>query len=156
MVQESVHHGHNAAVVGGSSEHEAVVAESIFESFGHIVASDVGGSHFDVALGSQDVGEGLSSLSSVAVEAAVGNEYALVLGFVAAPSVVFIDVVLEVFTQYGAVKRADGADVVLSHFFEQSLHLSAIFATDIEVVATSFAGPSFVGVESAEFAESIG
>ena len=54
------------------------------------------------------------------------------------------------------MQGADRLNVERCGFFEQVLHLCAVFADDAEIVAASLASPVFLDVKSAEFAESVG
>ena len=54
------------------------------------------------------------------------------------------------------MERADLLDVERCRFFQESLHLCAVFADDTDVVTSRFVSPRLVSVERAKLAESVG
>ena len=94
----------------------------------------------------------------MAVDARVGNGDALVLGLIARPGVVGVEVVAQVLGQHGAVERADDLDVQISGLLEHGLHELAELTNDAKVVAASLASPPFriLDVVSAKLAKAVG
>ena len=88
---------------------------------------------------------------------AISDEETVGLGLVLAPSIVLMDIVCEIASEERSVERKDGLDVELGSLLKQRLHLSAIFAHDIEIIATGLAIPVIESlVVVAEFTESVG
>ena len=160
MVDEILHDGHDAAIVGGSAEHHAVVAESIFHTLMQVVAGNICDGHFHVALLLEDVCQSLSSLGGVAMQGAVGNEDALIFRLVLAPCVVDAKVVTEVFLKHRTMQRTNLLDVERGSLLQEILHHGAILAHNVEVVAASLACPTliilFLLAESTELTEAVG
>ena len=71
----------------------------------------------------------------VAVNRGVRDKHAFFLRRVRAPRVVQVDVVPQVFRQDRAVQRADDLHIQAAQLFQQRLHLHAVFADDIQIVA---------------------
>ena len=96
----------------------------------------------------------------MAVDGGAGHQDLLrLLGPVAGPQIVVVQVFAEVAGEDRAVQRADGGDVQRSGLFQQGLHLRAVLAHDVQVVAAGLAGPVGLLVElchSAEAAEAVG
>ena len=90
-------------------------------------------------------------------------EDAFGLHAVAAPGLIEAQMIRQVLVEDGTVERADHGNVEGGKFLEQVLHLDAVFADDIEIVAACLAGPVVVfrheeaGVRhGAETAEGVG
>ena len=96
----------------------------------------------------------------MAVDGGTGDQNLLrLLRLVAGPHIVVVQVLAKVAGEDGAVERADGLDVQRGSLFQQSLHLRAVLAHDVQVVAAGLAGPVGLLVElrhSAEAAKAIG
>ena len=159
MADEVFHDRHDPTVVGRCAEHEAVIAEGIFHCLMKVIASNVRRRH-PLALFAENVGKSEGSLSRVAIDGAVGDEDTLVLWLILAPCVVGGYVVAEVLIEHRAMERADALDVERCGLLQELLHHGAIFADDVEVVATSFACPALLVLlflaESTELAEAVG
>ena len=83
--------------------------------------------------------------SGVAVDGSAGHQDLLrLLGLVTGPQVIVVQVLAQIAGQHGAVQGADGGDIQRGGLFQQSLHLRAILAHDVQVVAAGLTGP--VGV----------
>ena len=76
------------------------------------------------------------------MNAGIGNKHAIALGFVAAPNVVEPNGFFHSLTfEDGTMQRADGLYVESGSLLQYVLHLHAILAADVEVVAACFASP---------------
>ena len=71
----------------------------------------------------------------------VRHEYPLGFHAVTTPGIVQAGIGGEVAPQDGTVQRTDGVQRQRQHLFQEGLYLEAIFAADIKIVATGFAGP---------------
>ena len=57
--------------------------------------------------------------------------------------------------QNRTVKRANGGNIKLSRLFEQTLHLSAVFSHDADIITARLVLPILFYVKSTEFAKSV-
>ena len=94
----------------------------------------------------------------MAIHARIGDRDALVLGLIARPGVIGVEVVAQVLGQHGAVERADDLDVKVGGLLEDGLHELAELADDAKVVAASLASPPFriLDVVGAKLAKAVG
>ena len=94
----------------------------------------------------------------MAIHARIGNRDALVLGLVARPGVIGVEVIAQVLGQHGTVERADNLNVQVGGLFEHGLHEFAELTDDAKVVTASLAGPPFriLDVVGAELAKAVG
>ena len=134
VVQEVLHRDEHARVVGRGREDQVTAAEGV----GHDVACGGDGgvmhAHLDALLaepGRKDVG----GVFGVAVDRGVGDHDALFLGGVARPEQVLLEEIAEVAAPDETVQRADIGDVELCGLLQHRLHLRAVLAHDVGVVA---------------------
>ena len=155
-VDEGAHERENLALVGDGSKHQTVVAERVLNGLGHIVASKVKDGDL-LAASLERRSELLDGCLQMAVDARVGNGDALVLGLVARPRVVSVEIVAQVLGQHGTVERADDLNVQIGGLLEHGLHELAELAHDTKVVTTRLAGPAFrvLDVVGAELAKAV-
>ena len=103
---------------------------------GHVVHLDV--LHARIA---QTGRQRVRSVLGIAVDGAVGDHHALVFGGVAAPALIFFDEPADILAPDGAVQRANRLDLQPRGLFEQLLHLRAVFAHDVGVIAARVVQP---------------
>ena len=155
MLDECVHEGEDAVVVGCGRQNQTVIAESILNSLGHIVAGKIRDNNLLAAFLLKKLCQFHNGLFGIAVDRSVGDQNTFVLGCVGRPFVIEVDVIAQIFVKHGAVQRADDPDVETGGLFEQVLGLQTILAYDAEIVAAGFACPAFgilyvIGTELAE------
>ena len=94
----------------------------------------------------------------MAIHARIGDRDALVLGLIARPGVIGVEVVAQVLGQHGAVERADDLDVQVGGLLEDGLHKLAELTDDAKVVAASLASPALgiLDVVGAKLAKAVG
>ena len=80
-------------------------------------------------------GDDVGDVLGVAVDRGVGDHHALLLGGIGAPLLILVDEPVQLLAPDGAVQRADHGDVQLLRLFQQRLHLRAVLADDVGVVA---------------------
>ena len=92
------------------------------------------------------------------VHARIGNRDTLVLGLIARPGVIGVEVVAQVLSQHGAVERADNLDVQVGGLLEDGLHELAELTDDAKVVTARFASPALgiLDVVGAKLAKTVG
>ena len=154
MVDEFLHEWEDVSIVGGGSQNDFAVTESIFHSFCHVAASKVIDSNFAASC-FQFFCQQLYRFFGVAVYRSVSNDNAFFFRLIGRPGVVEIEIVAQIFGENRAVEWADSLDIQSSCFFQQSLYLCAVFANDTDVVASCFASPVFFHIQCAEFAETV-
>ena len=164
--QRRLHVAEDAGVVRRGREHEVAAAEGLGHDITRVRDGDV--VHGDVAHAARGEhgGEHLRRVFRVAVDGGVGDEHAAdLLGRVGAPLAVLIDEPADVLAPDGAVQRADHADVERGGLLEQGLHLRAVLADNVRIVAAGIRQPVvlkvvLIGIEiaaqRAERAEGIG
>ena len=140
------------------------VAEGVGEYVGG--GGDGGVENLDLyaALG-ELAGEYVHGVLGMAVNGGVGDHDALFLGSVGAPEQVLLEEIAEVAAPHEAVEGADIIKLKAGGLFEHGLHLRAVFADDIGVVAAGLVNVvgeeidlvvEQMSVERAEGAESVG
>ena len=156
-VDEGAHEREDLTLISDGGEHQTVVAERVLNGLGHIVASQVKDGDL-LAASLERCSELLDGSLQMAVDARVGNGDALVLGLVARPGVVGVEVITQVLGQHGAVERADDLNIQIGGLLEHGLHELAELAHDTKVVTTRLAGPAFrvLDVVGAELAKAVG
>ena len=94
----------------------------------------------------------------MAVDARVGNGNALVLGLIARPGVIGVEVVAQVLAKNRTMKRADDLDVQVGGLLEHGLHELAELTDDAKVVAACLASPALgiLDVVGAKLAKAVG
>ena len=155
MIDEVLHHGEDAGIIGDGGDDQLVIAVGTLDGLGHVVTSQVEDLHL-LATVFQHLLHDLGSLSGVAVDGTIDNGHALVLRLIAGPGQVLANIVAQVFLQDGAVEGADGGDVQSGCLLEQSHDVGAVLAHDVDIVTASFAVPIFLGVQGAELAKAVG
>ena len=134
LVQQLVHGDEHAGVIRRRGEHEVAVLEGVGEDVAR--GGDGGVVHLDLDAAVGELGgEDVRGVLGVAVDAGVGDEHALYLGGVAAPLVVLGEEVAEALPPDKAVQRADVLDVEPGGLAQRGLHLRAVLADDVGVVA---------------------
>ena len=94
----------------------------------------------------------------MAIHTRIGDRDALVLGLVARPGVVSVEVIAQILAKNGTVERADDLDVQIGGLLEHGLHKLAKLSHDAKVVTARFASPAFgiLDVVSTELAKAVG
>ena len=159
MGQQVLHRREEEAVIGGAGQHGPAAAEGLGDGVGDIDPGQVDLHHLR-PLGPELFGQDVGGCAGVAVDGGTGDQHLLRLfGLIAGPQIVVVQVLAKVAGEDGAVERADGLDVQRSGLFQQSLHLRAVLAHDVQVVAAGLAGPVGLLVElchRAEAAKAVG
>ena len=141
MGQQIFHRREEEAVVGGAGQHDLSAAEGFGDGIGHIGAGQVH-LHDLCALCTQLFCHEVGCCTGVAVDGSTCHKDLFrLLGLVAGPDVVVVQVLAQISGQHRAVQRANGLDVQSRGLFQQRLHLRAVFPHDVQVVAAGFAGP---------------
>ena len=141
MGQQIFHRREEEAVVGGAGQHDLSAAEGFGDGIGHIGAGQVH-LHYLCALCTQLFCHEVGCCTGVAVDGSTCHKDLFrLLGLVAGPDVVVVQVLAQISGQHRAVQRANGLDVQSRGLFQQRLHLRAVFPHDVQVVAAGFAGP---------------
>ena len=141
MGQQIFHRREEEAVVGGAGQHDLSAAEGFGDGIGHIRAGQVH-LHDLCALCTQLFCHEVGCCTGVAVDGSTCHKDLFrLLGLVAGPDVVVVQVLAQISGQHRAVQRANGLDVQSRGLFQQRLHLRAVFPHDVQVVAAGFAGP---------------
>ena len=156
-VDEGAHKREDLALIGDGSEYQTVIAERILNGLGHVVASQIKDGNL-LAASLKRGCEFLNGDLQMAVHARVGNRDAVVLGLIARPGVVGVEVVAQVLGQHGAVKRADNLNVQIGGLLEHGLHKLAELSHDAKVVTARLAGPALriLDVVGAKLAKAVG
>ena len=156
-MDKGAHEREDLALIGNGGEHQTVIAERILNRLGHIVASQVKDGNL-LAASLKRRCKLLNGSLQMAVHARIGNRDALVLGLIARPGVIGVEVVAQVLGQHGAVERADDLDVQVGSLFEHGLHELAELTDDAKVVAASLASPALgiLDVVGAKLAKTVG
>ena len=156
-VDEGAHEREDLALIGDRGEHQAVIAERILNSLGHVVASQVKDRDL-LAASLKRRCKLLNGSLQMAIHARVGDRNALVLGLITRPGVIGVEVVAQVLGQHGAVERADDLDVQVGGLLEHGLYELAELTDDAKVVAACFASPALgiLDVVSTELAKAVG
>ena len=159
MGQQVLHRREEEAVIGGAGQNGLAAAEGFGDGVGDVGAGQIH-LHHPGTLGAELFGQNVGGGAGVAVDGGTGDQHLLRLfGLVAGPQIVVVQVLAKVAGEDGAVERADGLDVQRSGLFQQSLHLRAVLAHDVQVVAAGLAGPVGLLVElchRAEAAKAVG
>ena len=156
-VDEGAHEREDLALIGDGGEHQTVVAERILNGIGHVVASQVKDGNL-LAASLERRCKLLDGSLQVAVDARVGNSNALVLGLIARPGVIGVEVVAQVLAKNRTMKRADDLDVQVGGLLENGLHELAELTDDAKVVAACLASPALgiLDVVGAKLAKAVG
>ena len=155
VVDKLLHEGEDICVISGGSQHQLAVAESIGHSLGHIAPGQVVNNHLGAALGLQLLNQQLHSSLGIAIDGGVGNHNAFALNPVRRPDVVQIQIVTQILGEHRAVQGADLGNVQTGSLLQQSLNLGAVLADDADIVPTGLVSPVFLGIQSAELAETV-
>ena len=165
IMQQVVHRGEDAHVERGRGEHDVADAEGLGQDLGGMGDGYV--VHADVrhALVGQHAGQNVGGVLGVAVYGAVHDHHGVVLRSVAGPLAVLLQQPAQVLAPDGAVQRADGADVQRGGLVQHGLHLRAVLAHDVGIIAAGVIQPvalevhligEQVAVQCAEGAEGVG
>lgn len=94
----------------------------------------------------------------MAIHTRIGDRDALVLGLIARPGVIGVEVIAQVLGQYGAVERTDDLNVQVGGLLEDGLHELAELTDDAKVVTARFASPALgiLDVVGAKLAKTVG
>lgn len=79
VVEEVLHKGHDAGVIGGGRQHDLSVAEGVLQGLGHVAAGKIRHRHLGAALGAQEVRQLLRRGGGVAAGGWRRRENALAL-----------------------------------------------------------------------------
>ena len=134
VMQQVLHLHKDAVIVGGGGEDQRAAAEGL----GHdlIGGGDGGVVHPDGhALFGQTRGQNVGGVLGVAVDGGVGQQDALLLRLIAAPKLVLLHEAPEVLPPDKAVERADRFHLQRGGLLQHRLHLRAVFAHNVGVVA---------------------
>ncbi len=66
-----------------------------------------------------------------------------------------VQIIAEIFCQNGTMQGADDLNIESGGFFEQTLHLCAVFANDTDIISSGFTSPILFHVQSAEFTKTV-
>ena len=156
-VDKGAHEREDLALIGDGGKHQTVIAERILNGLSHVVASQVKDGDL-LAAGLESRCELLNGSLQMAVHARIGNRDALVLGLIARPGVVGVEVVAQILGKNRTMERADDLDVQAGGLLEHGLHELAELTDDAKVVAARFASPAFrvLDVVSTELAKAVG
>ena len=156
-VDKGAHAREDLALIGNGGEYQTVVAERILNGLGHVVASQVKDGDL-LAASLERRCELLDGSLQMAIHARIGDRDALVLGLIARPGVIGVEVVAQVLGQHGAVERADDLNVQVGGLLENGLHELAELTDDAKVVAASLASPALgiLDVVGAKLAKAVG
>ena len=155
MFDECLHEWEDITIVSGCSQNELAVAESIFDSFGHVITGKVSNCDFRASKGSQFICKELNGFLSIAVNRCVSDDNAFALNTVAGPCIVEIKIIAKILFEDRAMECTDGLDIKTGCFLQERLSLNTIFADDTEIVTASFACPVFFDIKGTELAEGI-
>ena len=134
IVQQLLHRDEHAGVVGCGREDEVAVLERVGDDVAR--GRDGGVVHLDLDAAVGELGgEDVRRVLGVAVDAGVGYQDALDLGGVAGPLHVLLQEIAEAGAPDKAVQRADVVDFKPCGLAQHGLHLRAVLAHDIGVIA---------------------
>ena len=135
------HVAENARVVRGGSEHQMAAAERFGNDHrGMRCGNIVHGNLLHAArrkLGGKDV----RCVFRVAVHGGISDHHGVVLRRIGAPFLIFFNEPGKVRAPNGPMQRADHVDVHRCCLLEQRLHLCAVFADDVHIVAPCIVQP---------------
>ena len=156
-MDKGAHEREDLTLIGDGSEHQTVVAERILNGLGHVVASQVKDGDL-LAASLKRCGELLDGSLQMAIHTRIGDRDALVLGLIARPGVIGVEVIAQVLGQYGAVERTDDLNVQVGGLLEDGLHELAELTDDAKVVTARFASPALgiLDVVGAKLAKTVG
>ena len=164
--QQVLHRGEDIHVVGDGRQHDGAAAEGLADQLADMRLGHVVDAHVAHAALGQAGGDDVRGVLRAAVDGAVDHHHALlVLRLVAAPLVVLVDNPAQVLTPDRAVQRADRLNVDGRGLGQHRLHLAAVLAHDVAVIAAGVGEPlrlkvhlvgEEVAVQRAERAEGVG
>ena len=93
------------------------------------------------ALGGNFGGQGVGGACGVAVHAAVQHNNRLFFGFAAAPQVILANEPAQILAPHGTVQRGNGLDGQGGGLFQHSLHLHAVLAHNVGIIAAGIVQP---------------
>ena len=147
VLQVIVHERVDAVVVSGRRQDDMAVFEAVGDQLGYMGLGDVVHPDIFYACLSEGCGEDLSHVLCVPVHGSVGDHDAFFLRLISAPDIIFPDDVIQVRAPDRSVEGADDADIKPGGFFQHVLHLHAVFADDICIVAASLVQPLSVKIK---------
>ena len=154
-----------AVVVGAGGEDDMAGAEAFGYQFADMCVAGVVGLDATHATLAEQCAKSQGGGFGVAIDAAIDDDHGLLFWLILAPHVVLADKPTEIFSPHGSVQRAYHLDVECGGFLEHILHLHAVFANDVDVVAAGVADPLMlevhlvgeeVAAEGTEGAEGVG
>ena len=145
--EQRLHRGEDAIVVCGGGEHDVAAPERLGEDDGGMRGGGV--IHRDIpnAQIRQPGGQDIGGILRMAVDGAVGDHDSRLLRAIAAPAVVFFHKFGDIRTPNRAVQRADHGELQPRGLLEQRLHLRAVLADDVGVIAARIVHPVAVKVD---------
>ena len=90
--------------------------------------------------------ENIGKILGVAVHGCVGDHHAFDLRAVRTPDVIFLQQISKIVSPDRSVERADKPDIQRRSFFEDVLHLHAVFADDVCVITAGVIQPVAVKI----------
>ena len=143
-----MHHRINAEIVRHGSQHDVAQAERVRNEIGNMAVGDVVHHNVFHAALIQAGGKALCRLLGVAVHGSVGDQHTAILGLIAAPKVVLLHEIGEILSPHGTMQRADKFDLIqqAGSLLQQGLHLRAVLAHNIGIVAAGIVDPVAVKV----------
>ena len=148
------HKRENIAVVRRCRQHELSVSERVLDRFRHIASRKVENGHFHTLVFKFRF-EHIHRFFGVTVNRRIRDDDAVAFHAVRRPYVVKIEIIRNVFKKPRTVQRTNDFDIERRRFFQNRLHLRAVFSDNAEIISSCLARPVFVGVECAELSESV-
>ena len=134
VVQQVLHRDEDARIIRRRGKDEMTPAEGRDDDIGRRGDGDIEHDGLHAALAQAD-GQQLGRVLRAAVDGGVGDHDALLLRGIGAPVDVAVDEFADVFAPDEAVQGADAVDLNRGGLLEQGLHLRAVFADDVAVIA---------------------
>ena len=86
----------------------------------------------------------------------IGNKYTIIFCFVAAPNLIFTNIIGKVFLKNWSMKRTNLLNIQAGCLFQQSGCLRTIFTYNIKVISSCFTSPVFISIQRTKLTKSIG
>ena len=156
VMDKFLHKGKNIRVVGGCSQHQFVVTESISNRLSHVTPGKIMNNHLGAAVGPELGNQIFRGCFGVSVHAGVSNDNAFTFHGIGGPNVIELQIVTQILCQHGAMERANGLNIQCGSLFQQILHLSAIFAHNADIITAGLVIPGLLHIQSAKLAKAVG